>query len=400
MAKKPKAPRQVQVKPLDPDKFLKHPAPMARGAIIGHDRPLRLLDEAIESQRVHHAWVFHGPKGVGKFTAALTFASLLLDPTTQKTFAGEFEADPASPTQQLLAAGTHPDLFIIVKELAKFHTEARVRDLKLTSIPADVVRDFLVKPATLASTVRSGSAASRVFIVDDADLMNTHAQNAVLKILEEPPPGVVIILVTSAEQELLPTIRSRSQRIYFSPLSAQQMTAWRQQQRQREEQAGAMLGEEEEPMTPEEERFLLELAAGAPGVFEEAHEGGIHAWWREVGPMLVAAEKGQYTVEMGNLMADLVSKWAEAFVEEHDNASKEAANKDAAAWMFRLVGNYIQRRIREVARLPKSTQQLKVYLTMLDKLREAEGETDSNVNASFVMEKLSGELSLAAAKDA
>jgi hypothetical protein len=220
-----------------------------------------------------------------------------------------------------------------------------------------------------------------------------------LKILEEPPPGVVIILVTSAEQELLPTIRSRSQRVYFSPLSQQQMSAWRQTQAASQETAPLLDESEEDPMTPEEERFLFELAAGAPGVFEAAHESGLHAWWRQVGPMLVAAEKGQYTPEMGSSMADLVSKWAEAFVDEHDNASKEAANKDAAAWMFRLVGQYIQRRIREVARLPQSAAQLRVFLTMLEKIREAEMETDSNVNASFVFEKLSGELSLAAAKD-
>jgi DNA polymerase-3 subunit delta' len=399
VARKPKAIKEVVVQGPNPDKFLTHPAPMARGRIIGHERPLRILDEAIDSSRVHHAWIFHGPKGVGKFTTALTFASLLLDPTTQKTFGGEFEADPSSQTQQLLAAGTHPDLFIIVKELAKFHSEQRVRDLKLTSIPADVVRDFLVKPATLASSVRTGSAAHKVFIVDDADLMNLHAQNALLKILEEPPPGVVIILVTSAEQELLPTIRSRSQRVYFSPLSQQQMSAWRQTQAASQETAPLLDESEEDPMTPEEERFLFELAAGAPGVFEAAHESGLHAWWRQVGPMLVAAEKGQYTPEMGSSMADLVSKWAEAFVDEHDNASKEAANKDAAAWMFRLVGQYIQRRIREVARLPQSAAQLRVFLTMLEKIREAEMETDSNVNASFVFEKLSGELSLAAAKD-
>ncbi len=361
------------------------------------------MDEAIASGRVHHAWIFHGPKGVGKFTSALTFASLLLDASTQRTFSGEFEADPDSAAQKLLASGSHPDLHVVVKELAKFHEDKTVRDRKLTSIPVDVIREFLVKPATIAANVRGGGLADRVFIVDDADLLNHTAQNAVLKTLEEPPPGVVIILITSAEHELLPTIRSRSQRIYFSPLTQPHMTAWLNGWKTAEaaDLMAAPDSDDEEndgSMSPEEEKYLLELAAGAPGVLVSAHESGLHKWWKQLGPMLVAAEKGQYTVEMGSLMADLVGKWSESFVEENDNASKEAANKDAAAWMYRLVGQYIHRRLREVARTSKDPAAVKPYLTMLDKVLEAEAETDSNVQAQFVMEKLSGELSIAGQK--
>jgi DNA polymerase-3 subunit delta' len=342
--------------------------------------------------RVHHAWIFHGPKGVGKFTAALTFASLLLDPTTKADASGVHDSPGDSDTRKQLRAGTHPDLFVIVKELAKFHDDPTVRDRKLTSIPVEVIRTFLVEHATLRPSMATGSTASRVFIVDDADLLNVYAQNALLKILEEPPPGVVIILVTSAEQELLPTIRSRSQRVYFGPLATHEMNAWLERS-----PAAALLGEGDgEPVSPEETDFLVRLAAGAPGVFLAAREGGIHAWWKQLGPMLVAAEKGQYSPEMGSLMAELIGKWAEAWVDSHDNASKEAANKDAAAWMFRLVGTHLQRRLAETARANKGPDTLEPILAMFDRLREAESEIDANVGAQFVMEKLSGELSLRA----
>ncbi len=389
MAKKPKPVREVTVSGPDPDKFLPTPPPLCRGEFIGQHQAWQRLDAAMAAGRVHHAWIFHGPKGVGKFTAALTFASLLLDPATEANASGVHDSPGDSDTRRQLRAGTHPDLFVIVKELARFHEDPNVRDRKLTSIPAEVIRTFLVEHATLRPSMATESIASRVFIVDDADLLNIHAQNALLKILEEPPPGVVIILVTSAEQELLPTIRSRSQRVYFGPLTNPDMTVWL-------ERAAAARGRDEpdEPMAPEEIGFLTQLAAGAPGVFLAARDGGIHAWWKQLGPMLVAAEKGQYSPELGALMADLVNKWAEAWVDEHDNASKEAANKDAAAWMFRLVGSYLQRRLAEIARANKGPESLEPILAMFERLREAESEIDANVQAAFVMEKLSGELSL------
>ena len=390
MAKKPKALREVAVSGPDPDKFLPTPPPLCRGEFIGHRPAWERLDAAMAAGRVHHAWIFHGPKGVGKFTAALTFASLLLDPTTKADASGVHDSPGDSDTRKQLRAGTHPDLFVIVKELAKFHDDPTVRDRKLTSIPVEVIRTFLVEHATLRPSMATGSIASRIFIVDDADLLNVYAQNALLKILEEPPPGVVIILVTSAEQELLPTIRSRSQRVYFGPLATHEMNAWLERS-----PAAALLGDGE-PVLPEETDFLVRLAAGAPGVFLAAREGGIHAWWKQLGPMLVAAEKGQYSPEMGSLMAELIGKWAEAWVDSHDNASKEAANKDAAAWMFRLVGTHLQRRLAETARANKGPDTLEPILAMFDRLREAESEIDANVGAQFVMEKLSGELSLRA----
>jgi len=60
----------------DPATEPTHPAPKPLTAILGHDRPVQQLTAAIESERLHHAWVFHGPKGVGKLTTALAFAAL------------------------------------------------------------------------------------------------------------------------------------------------------------------------------------------------------------------------------------------------------------------------------------------------------------------------------------
>lgn len=381
MAKKPKAPKEVSIGPPKSDRFLPPPPPpISLHALHGQDRATRILQDALRSDRIHHAWIFHGPQGVGKCTAAISFASLLLDPTTQATFSGDFESDPDSPTQQLLKAGTHPDLKLIVKELAKYSEDPSIRKLKLTSIPVDVLREFMIEPGQRSRSSSTSARASRVFIVDEAELMRGPSQNAILKMLEEPSPGVVIILITSAEDILLPTIRSRSQRIYFSALNQPAMHQWLTKQTF------------DPPISQEEERFLLEFADGSPGAFLAAHKGGIYAWWQRIGSLLVGAEKGQYSLDLGNAMTELVNEYSQRIVDENDQASKEAANKEAASWMFKLIGSYIRRRLRDASRATNASRAVAPYLTMLDKLREAEDEMDANVQAQFVMEKLSAEL--------
>jgi len=269
---------------------------------------------------------------------------------------------------------------MIVKELAKYSEDSSIRKLKLTSIPVDVLREFMIEPGQRSRSSSTSARASRVFIIDEAELMRGPAQNAILKMLEEPSPGVVIILVTSAEDTLLPTIRSRSQRIYFSALNQPAMHQWLTKQTF------------DPPISPEEERFLLEYADGAPGAFIAAHNGGIYAWWQRIGSLLVGAEKGQYSLDLGNAMTELVSDYSQRIVDENDQASKEAANKEAASWMFKLIGSYIRRRLRDASRTTTAKRAVVPYLTMLDKLREAEDEMDANVQAQFVMEKLSAEL--------
>lgn len=404
---KPRAPREVEVPKLDVDSFLRFPPPLLPGQIFGQERAFKLINDTLRSGRVHHAWIFHGPEGVGKFTSAITFASLLLDPTTQPTFGGDFEPDQGSTTQRLLRSGSHPDLHIVVKELAQYHPDKKVRDLKQTSIGIDVIREFLVKPAGISASVKTASLASKVFIINDAHLMKPPAQTAVLKVLEEPPPRVVVILVTSSEETLLPTIRSRSQRVYLPPLSHQHMHGWLTSAR--ESLASLRLppqpesGDEPESLTladghppaisPEEENFLTQFAAGSPGSFSQAYERGIYLWWKQIGPLLVAAEKGQFQLDLGPLLTKLIDEMADHLVEQGENASKENAKQDAADWMFKLIGNYLHRRMKETARAPQASRPIAAYAEMLDRLHDAQSELASNVTTAFVMDKLAAELS-------
>lgn len=350
------------------------PAPQALSTLRGQDRAAARLTDAVRSGRIHHAWTFHGPSGVGKFTAALAFASLLLDPTTQETFGGTFEADPQSATQRLLAAGNHPDLRVIVKELARFHSESRIRDQKQRVIPVEVLREFMLDPGSQAPTLRTKSRAGRVFIVDGAESMAAPAQNAILKFFEEPPPRTVVILVTSNPERLLPTIRSRCQRVYFPPLSRDEMRSW--------------LRDSGLNVPASEQEWLIEFADGSPGMLAGAVSGGLMEWRARLHASLEQAAAGKFDPALGTLMDELVGAHAEEAVKVNKNASKEAANHAAAEWMLRFVASYARR-------LVNSGGAREVGAAWVDALRESEPEIHSNVNQMFVFEKLAAGLAAA-----
>jgi DNA polymerase-3 subunit delta' len=364
-----------------------HPVPIALSRVLGQDRAIAALRSAIASDRIHHAWIFHGPAGVGKFTTALAFAALILDPTTAPTLSGELEADPQSPVQRLIRAGVHPDLHVVTKELALFSEIAKVRESKQRTIPKDVVETHLLRPAALAPVIRSGSRVTKVFIVEEADLLdksptNAPVQNSLLKTLEEPASGTVIILVTSSEELLLPTIRSRSQRVGFTPLSPEAMGQW----------SKAVAPE----VGGEERAWLLEFAAGAPGVFELARQGGLYAWHSTLSPMLAKVDQGKYDLALAPTMAGLVEAWAEAWVKSHDNASKESANHAGAEWLFRLLADHFRAMLRRAAMGGQASgaaaTQMERSAQAMDCLEEAQRRLGANIGISLVMEGLVADL--------
>lgn len=382
MAKKrtaKKAPRKKQNEILgapDPATEPTHPAPMALAAVLGHERPVSQLTAAIESERLHHAWVFHGAKGIGKLTTALAFAALVLDPTTERDLSGNLAPDPAGRVQSLLQAGTHPDLHVITKELARYSTERSVRESKLTTIPKDVVETHLLRPAALAPQLNSNALATplarKVFIVDEAELLdrsptNAPVQNALLKTLEEPAPGTLIILVTSDEQRLLPTIRSRCQRVRFAPLPDDAMQQWTKSR----------------DLTPDQADWAFRFGQGSPGLVLEAIATGQDRWRTRIEPMIDQLLSGRFPIDLGPEMHALVQDWAAARVEHDKNASKDAANRAACTRMLALVGDILRDRLRAdpVGITPR--------IATID---AAQGRINANVNLQMVFDALAAEL--------
>lgn len=221
--------------------------------ILGQDRAIGTLESAVASGRVHHAWIFSGPKGVGKHTAAWAFAAALLDPGTRVEGERLIEAGDdgeGEPTEarRLLDRGAHPDLHLVRKELARYSEDSGVRKRVLSNIPKAVIDEFLLQPMSRAATRRDGGLVSKVFIIDEAELLDRSIRNAptqasLLKTLEEPPTGSVIILVTSNEGRLIPTIRSRCQRVSFGLLDDAAMQRWIEQTDVKG-QIAAIVGEE------------------------------------------------------------------------------------------------------------------------------------------------------------
>jgi DNA polymerase-3 subunit delta' len=358
------------------------PRPPSLADILGQERALALLRAAVSSGRIHHAWIFVGPRGVGKRTAAEAFAALILDPTSAPNLTGEIEPQEGSPTQRLIAQGTHPDLHIIHKELARYHDNKQIRERKLRTIPKEVVEQHLLRPVALAPTIPPGAMAGKVFIIDEAELLdrstsNAPVQNSMLKTLEEPPPGTVIILVTCAEELLLPTIRSRCQRIVFTPLPPEAMERW----------CSRAFPDLKGP----ERQWVLSYAQGSPGRAAVAVAEGYYQWHTTLDPMLSDAERGRYSPALGQSLAAIIDKWAKERASADAGASKEAANHAVASALLSLLAERWQGLLRRAAQAG-SEAALRRALAGLDAIDRAERHITASVAIPGAMENLAAHL--------
>ncbi len=170
--------------------------PRAMQFCLGHEAVEEKLLENFNSGRLPHGLIFSGPKGIGKATMAYRFAKVILG----------FGSDNEQ-VARLVTSGGHPDLMSVERayDAAKNRYKAGVEVAE-------------VRKVTPFLRMTAAGGGWRVVIIDDADTMNRNAQNALLKILEEPPKNTVLILVTHRLGALIPTIRSRAQVIHFQPL--------------------------------------------------------------------------------------------------------------------------------------------------------------------------------------
>jgi len=186
------------------------PQPRATPFLAGHGAAVKLFCGALAKNRLHHAWLFTGPKGIGKATLAFYLARFLLK-AGEGNVAGAFPSSDVSPADPLfarVASGAEGNLRVVERTINEktgaLRTEIVVDDVR-------ALHSFFEMTAA-----REGWRAA---IVDSADEMNPNAANALLKMLEEPPAKSVLLLVSHAKGRLLPTIRSRCQQLALSPLT-------------------------------------------------------------------------------------------------------------------------------------------------------------------------------------
>ena len=171
--------------------------------LAGHRVLLDLVARAAARGSLPPSLIFAGPDGVGKRLAALSLAQLFNCTSMAGSADGELAPDACGNCSacRRIARGVHADVLMIEPG-------------DTGSIKVDQVRAAIDRTA-----YRPFEGRRRVVIVDEADAMEAPPQNALLKTLEEPPSASTFVLVTSRPDVLLPTVRSRCQRIRFAPLS-------------------------------------------------------------------------------------------------------------------------------------------------------------------------------------
>jgi DNA polymerase-3 subunit delta' len=171
--------------------------------IRGQAHAIETLHRALAQGRVHHAYLFSGPDGVGKAMAAHALAQALL---CQRPVAGTADACGRCSGCLRAASGEHPDLHVV-----------RRREKDDGSLEAQLKVEQ-IRELQQSLTYKAYEGARRIVVLHDAERMNASTANALLKTLEEPGAETHFVLVSSAPNLLLPTILSRCQRVRFGPL--------------------------------------------------------------------------------------------------------------------------------------------------------------------------------------
>ena len=152
--------------------------------VYGHENVKAVLNAALKTGHIGHAYIFTGAEGVGKQTMACEFGRCIVGT--------EF--------------AEHPDIITVTNEWCGLASKSNTL---LVDTVKEMRKDIYIKPYSLGR---------KVYIVPHADTMNTAAQNSILKVFEEPPLYCTIILLAENSSKFLPTILSRATEIRFSPL--------------------------------------------------------------------------------------------------------------------------------------------------------------------------------------
>lgn len=177
----------------------------------GQPRALDALKGALRTGSVHHAYLFGGPEGVGKELAAVAFAQALLCPEKLNEGCGKCSACVR------IEKRNHPDVTVVMPE-AELVSRGLAGRSDFTHVPSRELKVEQVRRLQERLSFRALEGRYKVAIIASAEKLNTQAQNAFLKTLEEPPRDTVLILVAAGVDRLLPTIRSRCSKVHFGPL--------------------------------------------------------------------------------------------------------------------------------------------------------------------------------------
>jgi len=263
--------------------------PQTFSEIVGQQHVTRTLANAINSNRVAHAYIFSGVRGVGKTTSARILAKALncvKGPTA--------EPDGTCDSCREISAGTSLDVLEI--DAASNRGIDQIRELR--------------------EMVRYAPASSRykVVILDEAHQLTDEASNALLKTLEEPPERVVFILATTRAEDLVETIKSRAQLFQFRALSFKE------------------IAEEIERIAREEK---LTIEPGAVAVLARAAEGSLRDGLSLLEQAIAYSGEAITDAQVRELLGVVAESVLDALVE----AISEQSAEMALSLVHRLIGD-------------------------------------------------------------
>ena len=332
--------------------------------IFGQESAVGLVRRAYAADRLPHGLVFAGPAGVGKGTTALALGGLFLceKPKGDRP-CGKCESCA------VFGAGNHPDYHLVYRQLIRLEKESvKARDLVI-----DVVRQYLIEPAGRKPVMNRG----KVFVVEEAELMNPQAQNALLKTLEEPYGRTLTVLLTDQPGALLPTIRSRCQVVPFAALPGELV------RRELEKR-----GVEKKPAAE-----AARLAGGSLGVALRWVEDGVVALAGELTARVDALEAGRGGDELPGWLKKAAEGYADKQLERDKLASKDQATREGLTLYLRVAAEHLRHRMRQT----EDPGALERACAAVEVIRRAEGYVDENVNVALVLQQLAAALERGAA---
>jgi len=359
-----------------------------------------IVQRTARAGRLPHAYLFHGPVGVGKELFAVGLAELLLcsQPGELKLAESQVPEVGLPVLRQgcgdcddcrLVKAGTHPDLHMVYRQLGHEHPDAEVRKRKALELGVDVVRTFLMEPMGLTAQ----RSRRKVFIVREAERLNVAAQNSLLKTLEEPPGDATIILLATQPDRLLITTRSRCQEIRFDPLPQNFISA--------------RLRQICVDLKPDEVSWYARFAAGSLGTaLQQATDGlfNVNAKVTEV----LAGSARTWHKDLAETWKGLADALAKKYADREPDASDTEAQRVAYQLLFRLTAQWfadalhLQAGEGNALLNPAWKPQLvdtgrkrsaRELTASIHRLAEAERQLSANANLALCVDSLINEIS-------
>ncbi|MDP9175323.1 MAG: DNA polymerase III subunit delta' [Planctomycetota bacterium] len=325
--------------------------------IFGQPAAVETIRRAHQADRLPHAMIFSGPTGVGKATTAGALGALFLCEAP-----GPLDACGKCTSCRAMDSASHPDFHVITKELARLHDRSGTS--KATQLGINVIRRELNEVAGRKTTIGRG----KVFVIEQAELMTSAAQNALLKTLEEPQGRTMIVLLTESLGDLLSTVRSRCQTIRFLPLDVELVRT-----------ELIKRGIDEITAQP-----ASEIGDGSFGTALRFIEDGVLAPAAAVADAIDATLFGGAPADIADLLRKSAEAQTEKTLERDELASKDSVMRDWLGVFMSIAARRLRQRLAE--NVNEAT--LERACDAIDSLARAEKYLDANVNVSLTLEQL------------